>query len=98
MSSKRVRKIFSLKNTLLKKSSDSALSAVQIYNNPLITFKSETFIVFNGYSLDILITCIFQRQNIEYRLYLMKVKVRIKRRIYQKTKYGEHKHWELESA
>lgn len=97
MSTKRVRKIFSLKNTLLKKSSDSALAAVQIYNNPLITFKSETFIVLMVIAWTYLLHAYYRDKNIEYR-YIDESKSTDKRRIYQKTKYGEHKHWELEKC
>lgn len=40
------------KNELLIKSREAMMSAVQIYNNPQITFKSETFI-----SLSIIAQC-----------------------------------------
>ena len=42
---KRVRRVFSVKEELLKKSREAALVAVQIFNNPNVTFKSETYIV-----------------------------------------------------
>ena len=42
---KRVRRVFSVKKELLKKSREAALAAVQIFNNPNVTFKSETYIV-----------------------------------------------------
>jgi len=42
---KRNRKIASVKVELAKKSKDAALCAVKIFNDPLITFKSENFIV-----------------------------------------------------
>ena len=42
---KRVRKIWSVKEELLTKSQEAMLSAVQIFNNPNILFKSENFII-----------------------------------------------------
>ena len=42
---KRVRRYYSLKNALLLKAKEAALAAVQIFNSPTITFKSEIFIV-----------------------------------------------------
>lgn len=45
MSKKRNRRIGSIKNELLCKSREAALAAVQIFNNPNISFKTETYIV-----------------------------------------------------
>ena len=39
------RKLFSIKNELLTKSREAMLCAVQIFNNPNVVFKSESFIV-----------------------------------------------------
>lgn len=36
----RIRKVGSISNELVKKSREAALAAVQIFNNPSITFKS----------------------------------------------------------
>ncbi len=44
----RSRKIGSIKNELIHKSKESMLSAVQIFNNPNMQFKSESFIVLSG--------------------------------------------------
>ena len=41
----RKRKMKSLKDELLIKSREAMLSAVQIFNNPNMMFKSESFIV-----------------------------------------------------
>ena len=43
--SKRIRRIGSIKSELLKKSREAALAAVQIFNNPNISFKSESYVV-----------------------------------------------------
>ena len=39
------RRTTSIKNELVLKSREAALTAVQVFNNPLVRFKSETFIV-----------------------------------------------------
>ncbi|WP_375707953.1 MULTISPECIES: DUF3644 domain-containing protein [unclassified Acinetobacter] len=39
----RNRRVNSVKLELIKKSREAALSAVQIFNNPNITFKAEAF-------------------------------------------------------
>ena len=41
----RIRRVGSVKQELLQKSKEAALSAVQIFNNPNISFKAETYIV-----------------------------------------------------
>lgn len=38
------KNVYSIKLELLKKSREAILAAVSIYNNPQMTFKSETFI------------------------------------------------------
>lgn len=43
--SKRIRRVGSIKRELLKKSREAALAAVQIFNNPNISFKSESYVV-----------------------------------------------------
>jgi hypothetical protein len=42
---KRIRRVGSVANELVSKSREAMLTAVQIYNNPQINFKSELFIV-----------------------------------------------------
>ena len=42
---KRHRRMFSVSHELVEKSREAALAAVQIFNNPQVTFKSEIFIV-----------------------------------------------------
>ncbi len=37
--------MFSVSHELVEKSREAALAAVQIFNNPQVTFKSEIFIV-----------------------------------------------------
>ena len=89
---RRVRRIFSVTTELLVKSRDAALAAVQIFNTPLITFKSEIFIVLMNIAWTYLLHAYYRKNGIEYRYYNQKEK----RRIFDKTKSGAHKHWELD--
>lgn len=68
------------------------LSAVQIYNNPQITFKSETFISLAVISWTYLLHTYYANNGIDYRYYKMKGS----RKYYDRTKHGAYKHWELE--
>ncbi|MBW1681030.1 MAG: DUF3644 domain-containing protein [Deltaproteobacteria bacterium] len=90
--SRRVRRIYSVSGELLTKSREAALAAVQIFNNPLITFKSEIFIVLMNIAWTYLLHAYYRKHHIEYRYYQQ----RAKRRVFDKTKSGAHKHWELE--
>lgn len=47
MATTRIRSVKSKKDELIKKSREAIMAAIQIYNNPQITFKSETFITFS---------------------------------------------------
>ncbi|MCC7409995.1 MAG: DUF3644 domain-containing protein [Phycisphaeraceae bacterium] len=90
--SPRVRRAFSVSGELLTKSREAALAAVQIFNSPLITFKSEIFIVLMNIAWTYLLHAHFRKQGVEYRYY----KQGAKRRVYDKTTSRAHKHWELE--
>jgi len=87
-----VRRYHSLKNELVRKSRESMLAAVQIYNNPNITFKAETFITLAVIGWTYLMHAYYRSKKIDYRYYHMKGS----RREFDKTKYGAYKHWELE--
>ena len=93
MANKRKRSVFSVKHELLKKSKESALSAVQIFNNPTLTFKSETFILLMDIAWTSLMFAYCREQKIECRYVKKHGK---KRRIFAKTKQGSYKYWELE--
>jgi hypothetical protein len=86
------RKIGSVKIELLRKSREAMLSAVQIFNNPNILFKAESFIVLSIVSWTYLLHAYYRSKKIDYSYYTIKEK----RKHYDKTKYGAHKHWELE--
>ena len=68
------------------------LSAVQIYNNPQITFKAESFISLAVISWTYLLHAYYANKGIDYRYY----EQHGKRKFYDRTKYGAYKHWELE--
>lgn len=89
---KRIRSVGSVSKELLKKSRESALAAVQVFNNPAITFKSEIFVVMMVISWTYLLHAYFRKQGIEYRYHRF---VGARKR-YDKTAKGAHKFWELE--
>jgi hypothetical protein len=88
----RVRRLFSVRLELLTKSREAALAAVQIFNSPLITFKSEIFIVLMNIAWTYLLHAYYRKKGVEYRYYRQGPK----RRVFDKTKSGAHKYWELE--
>lgn len=88
------RRLHSIKDELIRKSREAMLAAVQIYNNPQITFKSETFITLAIISWTYLMHAYFRGNGIEYRYCSKKGQ----RRSFDKTKYGAYKYWELEKC
>lgn len=89
---KRNRKIGSIKNELLFKSKESMLSAVQIFNNPNIQFKSESFIVLAVIAWTYLLHAYYRTNKIEYRYFDQGEK----RKSFHTTKYNAYKYWDLE--
>ncbi len=90
--SKRKRMLGSIKSELLIKSREAMLTSVQIFNNPNIQFKSESFIVLSVIAWTYLLHAYYRDNNIEYRYY----QKRGMRRRFDKTKFGAYKYWELE--
>lgn len=88
----RTRLMKSIKNELLSKSREAALAAVQIFNNPNITFKSEIYTVLMIISWTYLMHAYLRSKGIDYRYY----EKNGKRKKYDKTKNGSYKYWELE--
>ena len=82
----------SVQRELLVKSRDAALNAVQTFNNPLTTFKAETFIVLMNIAWMYLLHAYYRREKTEYRYFEMVNN----RRKFDRTKSGAHKYWELE--
>jgi hypothetical protein len=89
---KRNRKVGSVKTELIQKSKESMLAAVQIFNNPNIQFKSESFIVLAIISWTYLLHAYYREKKIEYRYFEQNGS----RKKFDTTKYGAHKYWELE--
>jgi hypothetical protein len=87
-----VRRVSSVKFELVNKSREAALSAVQIFNNPNITFKAETYIVLMIIAWTYLMHAHYRSVNVEYRYF----KHNGQRRKFDRTKNGAYKHWELE--
>ena len=81
-----------MKAGLLLKSREAALNAVQTFNNPLTTFKTETFIVLMVIAWTYLLHAYYKRKGVEYRYY----EKGPRRRKFDRTRSGAFKYWELE--
>ena len=81
----------SIQRELLKSSREAALNAVQTFNNPLATFKSETFIVEMSIAWRCLLHAYFRKHGIEYR----KEEAGIGRRRFKRTPSGAYWHLSL---
>jgi len=88
----RNRKIGSIKTELLTKSREAMLTAVQIFNNPNIQFKSESFIVLSNIAWTYLLHAYYRANKIEYRYHDQGEN----RKKFHRTKKGAYKYWELE--
>jgi Protein of unknown function (DUF3644) len=89
---KRKRSVYSVSDELILKSREAALAAVQIFNNPQITFKSEMFIVLMNIAWTYLLHAYYRKQKIEYRYF----RESGKNRRFERTAKGAFKYWELE--
>jgi hypothetical protein len=94
MATTRNRLLKSVKDELIKKSREAILAAVQIYNNPQITFKSETFITLAVIAWTYLMHAYYRGQGIEYRYFNKNGK----KKVFEKTSKGADKYWELEKC
>ncbi len=92
MTKKRKRSIGSLKRELLTKSREAALRAIGVFNDPNVQFKSETFIVLMMIAWTYLLHAYYRSRRIEYRYF----KQGAKRKVFDRTKNGSYKYWELE--
>jgi hypothetical protein len=86
----------SIKWELIQKSREAALAAVQVFNNPLITFKSEMFIVNTHIAWTYLLHAYYREKKLEYR-YIESIGPSGKRK-FSTTKSGAHKYWSLEDC
>jgi hypothetical protein len=85
------RRYYSEALQLLTQSQDAALAGVQVFNNPLIRFKSETFIVLMNISWTYLLHAYYRRTRVEYRYFTRHGK----RRWFERTDDGGFKYWDL---
>ena len=81
----------SVTKELLHQSREAALNAVQTFNNPLTTFKTETFIVLMSIAWTYLLHAYYHRDHIEYRYFSQ----RPKRRKFERMESGAFKYWDL---
>jgi hypothetical protein len=88
---KRIRRIGSIRTELITKSREAMLTAVQIFNNPSIQFKSESFIVLAIIAWTYMLHAYYRTKGIDYRYYVD----RGKRKKFDRTKNGAFKFWEL---
>lgn len=92
--SNRTRSVGSIKKELIVKAREAALCAIKLFNDPLITFKSESFIVLMIIAWTYLLHAHYRSKNIDYRYYQQG----LTRKRYDRTKSGAKKHWELEKC
>lgn len=92
MAKRRARRAKSFADELVQKSREAMLTAVQIFNNPQIDFKSELFIVTNVIAWTYLLHAYYRKKKIEYR----RRKAGSSR--FLRTKHGAVYHWSLEEC
>lgn len=85
------RRFGSITTHLVSRSKDAALTAVEVFNNPLVKFKSETFIVLMNIAWTYLLHAHYRRAGVEYRYYQQGEA----RRRFVKTADGSFKYWDL---
>jgi hypothetical protein len=89
---KKKRSVGSVRGELIAKSREAALSAIRVFNDPLTQFKSESFIVLMVIAWTYLLHAHYRAKGIEYRYFEQKAK----RKVFDRTKRGAYKYWELE--
>src|SRR4051812_18470615 len=85
------RKLYSEKLDLIHKAREAMLSAVQIYNNPLISFKTESFIVLSLIAWTYLLHAFYRSESTDYR-YFTKAATRKK---FIRNPDGSIRYWDL---
>lgn len=66
---KRQRSIGSFRQELVAKSREAALTAIRVFNDPQVSFKSETFIVLMIIAWTYLLHAYYRGKGIKYRYY-----------------------------
>lgn len=92
LAAKRNRTVGSLAVELVDKSRESALCAIRVFNDPHVSFKSETYIVLMIIAWTYLLHAYYRKRGIEYRYFDQNGQ----RKKFHKTKHGAFKYWELE--
>jgi hypothetical protein len=87
-----MRRIYSYKAELINKSKEATLAAIKVFNDPLIKFKSESFIVLMIIAWTYVLHAYYRSKGIEYRYF----RKGPKRRKFDKTRHGAYKYWELD--
>jgi len=88
------RKIFSERIDLIQKAREATLSAVQVYNNPLITFKTESFIVLSLIAWTYMLHAHYRSKGVDYR-YFTKTG---KRKKFVRNPDGSIRYWDLKEC
>lgn len=88
------RAIYSEKVDLIMKAREAMLSAVQIYNNPLISFKTESYIVLSLIAWTYLLHAHYRAKGVDYR-YFTKSGGRKK---FTRNSDGSIKYWDLKEC
>jgi hypothetical protein len=88
----RIRTVGSVKFELVTKAKEAAFCAIKIFNDPLVDFKSEAFIVLMAVAWTYLMHAYYRQSRVDYRYYRQGPK----RKTYDRTRHGAQKHWELE--
>jgi hypothetical protein len=91
MTKKQTRRAKSFADELVKKAREAMLTAVQIFNNPQIEFKSELFIVTNTIAWTYLLHAYYRKRRTEYR-------TRRPGKRFERTRHGAVHHWSLEQC
>jgi hypothetical protein len=89
---KKRRSVGSLRRELVAKSREAALCGIRVFNDPEVLFKSETFIVLMIIAWTYLLHAYYRGKGLEYRYFNQGAK----RRVFDRTKHGAYKYWELE--
>jgi hypothetical protein len=85
------RTLFSERIELIYKGREAMLSAVQIYNNPLVTFKTESFIVLSVIAWTYILHAYYRSVNIDYRYFIKTGK----RKKFDRNRDGSIRYWDL---
>ncbi len=88
---KKKRTTYSERVDLIEKSREAALAAVQIFNNPLATFKSESFIVLFMIAWTYLLHAHFRSKKIDYRYFDLENN----KKVFKANLDGSNRYWDL---